>query len=278
MQYLEVVFSLENAEDWKTDLLMQALGDIGFDSFETGDPGFKAYVPELNFNPGLLEGVLETFPYPLQLTYEIHPVAEENWNTRWEENFQPVVLSDKIYIRAPFHAPRPELPWEVIIHPKMAFGTGHHQTTALMMEYIEAINPKGFQVLDMGAGTGILSILCAKMGAETVHAIDYDPICYASIQENAYLNKVETIIPIQGSAGNIPPVKFDLILANINRNILLEQLKAYVQALKSGGTVLLSGFYQGEDFNIIKTEAAFNGLQYVNYKTREQWVAAKFKL
>ena len=278
MQYLELVFSIEDAEEWKLDLLMQALGDIGFDSFETLDQGLKAYVPEHNFNLSDLEGTLDYFPYPMQLTYTIKEVPNENWNTRWEENFQAVVLADQIYIRAPFHAPRPDLPWEVIIHPKMAFGTGHHQTTALMLEYIAEIQPKGLQVLDMGAGTGILSILSAKMGAKHIWALDYDPICYESIQENTELNQVRGVEAKLGSSADIPQEAFDLILANINRNILLEQIPAYRKVLKPGGLLLLSGFYEGEDLDIIKTEAAVHGLHYINHKTQDNWVAAKFKL
>lgn len=277
MQYLEVAFSMGAAMDWKQDLLIQALGEIGFDSFQKNDPGFLAYIPEAGFDIVALETLIQEFPYPLNTDYQIRRIEPENWNTRWEENFQPLVLAEQVYIRAPFHPARPELPWEVVIHPKMAFGTGHHQTTALMLEYILQTAPSAMRVLDVGAGTGILGILCAKMGARSVTALDNDPVCVESISENSVLNGTSII---QRQLGSIESVEgsFDLIMANINRNTLILHFPLYRKALHPGGILLVSGFYDGKDFEIIKTEAAANGLQYVDHKTRDKWVAAKFKL
>ena len=275
MDYYELYFKTQATADYLQDLLINALGEIGFDTFEELDGGFKAYIPANEFDRGRLDELLAQFYELISFTYEISLVPQTNWNELWESNFEPIAIKDQVYVRATFHQPRAEFPFEIVIDPKMAFGTGHHQTTSMMLELLLENNIAGKKVLDMGCGTGILAIMASKLGAGTVTAIDYDPVCYESTIENARLNSIDNITALCGSKEAIPNEQFDIILANINRNILLDQMKHYANALKPGGEIYLSGFYETPDLAIIMDEALKCGLQYVYHKINNDWLAAK---
>jgi ribosomal protein L11 methyltransferase len=278
MDYYELFFTTHPTEDYLQDLLIDALAGIGFDTFEEVEDGFKAYIPDANFNRQELDKHLQPYHEMFSFSYEVNIIRQKNWNEVWESNFEPIQIRDKVYVRATFHQRKPEFPYEIVIDPKMAFGTGHHETTSMMMDLMLDAGLKGKEVLDMGCGTGILAILASKLGAAHVTAIDYDPVCYESTIENSASNAIDNITPICGSKEVIPDELFDIILANINRNILLGQMERYSEVLKQGGEIYFSGFYESPDLDIIKEEAAKYGLKYVNHKKTKDWVAAKFKL
>ncbi len=276
MNYYELLFTTIPTEDYQQDLLINTLGEIGFDTFEELDFGFKAYIPTINFDREKLDEELSLYQDMFPICYEITLIPQKNWNEVWESNFEPISISDKIFVRATFHQPKPEFPFEIVIDPKMAFGTGHHQTTSMMLELMLENDFADKKVLDMGCGTGILAIMASKLGASVITAIDYDQICYASTIENAQLNHIDNITALCGSKETIPNEQFDIILANINRNILLDQVERYNEALKAGGQVYFSGFYETPDLDIITAEAGKHNLKYISHKKNKDWVAAKF--
>jgi ribosomal protein L11 methyltransferase len=273
MDYYELLFTTHPTEDYQQDLLIDALAGIGFDTFEEMDGGFKAYIQQADFNKEMLEQSLSPFREIFSFSYKENIIQHKNWNEVWESNFEPIQIRDKVYVRATFHQPRSEFPFEIMIDPKMAFGTGHHETTSMMMDLMLDADFPGKNVLDMGCGTGILAILASKLGAKDITAIDYDPVCYDSTIENSALNHAGNIKAICGSKEAIPGVQFDIILANINRNILLDQMERYSEVLKDGGQIYFSGFYETPDLDIIKEEASKCGLSYVRHKKTKDWVA-----
>ncbi len=276
MNYKELIFTIVAGEDFHRDLLISALGEIGFDTFEETDLGFTAYSPSGQFDQAALDQALAPYRDTVTFSYEANLIPHKNWNEIWESNFEPLQIGDTCYVRATFHEPRPEFTYEIVIDPKMAFGTGHHQTTSMMMELMLEEPIRGLKVLDLGWGTGILAILASLLGAAVVGAIDYDPVCFASTEENARINRVGDMRIACGSKEAIPDERFDLILANINRNILLDQLPVYAGVLKPGGTLMMSGFYEDPDLDIIKQAVSELGLKYAGHRTRSRWVAAKF--
>lgn len=276
MDYYELLFTTHPTEDYQQDLLIDALAGIGFDTFEEVEGGFKAYIPEADFDKEALEENLAPYHEIFSFNYEVNVIPQKNWNEVWESNFSPIQIRDKVYVRATFHERKPEFPLEIVIDPKMAFGTGHHETTSMMMDLMLDTDFVGKDVLDMGCGTGILAILASKLGAKDITAIDYDPVCYDSTIENSILNHTGNIKAICGSKEVIPNVQFDVILANINRNILLDQMERYSEVLKDGGEIYFSGFYESPDLEIIKKKASKYGLTYIRHKKTKDWVAAKF--
>ena len=276
MNYYELLFTTIVTEDFQQDLLINALGQIGFDTFEEVEFGFKAYIPVDDFDKAVLDATLDAYREMFTFSYDITLIPQKNWNEVWESNFEPIIIKDKIYVRATFHAPRPEFAYEIVIDPKMAFGTGHHQTTSMMLEMLLENDMTGKKVLDMGCGTGILAIMASKSGASAVTAIDYDPVCFESTIENSQLNKIFNVQTLNGSKEAIPDEQFDVILANINRNILLDQLKRYSEVLKPDGELYLSGFYETPDLDLIMDEARKYGIKYIIHKINNGWVAAKF--
>ena len=276
MNYYELLFTTIPTEDYQQDLLINALGGIGFDTFEEMDFGFKAYIPVADFDQDKLDEQLSLYQDLFTFSYEITLIPQKNWNEVWESYFEPIEIGNQIFVRATFHQPRPEFPHEIVIDPKMAFGTGHHQTTSMMLELMLENEFAGKKVLDMGCGTGILAIMAAKLGATEITAIDYDPVSYESTIENAALNNIENIEAICGSKEAIPDEQFDIILANINRNILLDQMQSYAEALKNNGEIYFSGFYGTPDLDIITEAARQYDLKYISHKKNKDWVAAKF--
>lgn len=277
MNYSELLFACKSVEPWQQDLLIQDLAEYGFDSFEDIMGGFKAYIPSERLDLPSLEALLLNLSSQINVSYEINEIKSQNWNAVWESNFHPIAVGDRCYVRAPFHKSRAEdYKIELIIEPKMAFGTGHHQTTFLMMQLLLELDLRGKTILDMGCGTGILSILAAKLGAKAIVAIDYDSICCESTMENCANNGVTGVTILNGSIEAIPKRSFDVILANINRNILLDHVKAYCAVLKSGGLLLMSGFYVGEDLKLIENQTTILDLKLLDVVTKDNWVAAKF--
>jgi len=277
MNYIQVTFSFKAIEDYQQDLLIAELGDIGYDTFEETADGFLAFIGVGDFNEAQLSQVLAGFGDDFESTYVVSEIEGKNWNEEWEKNFEPLIINDQCYVRATFHEAQPAYPYEIVIDPKMAFGTGHHQTTTMMMQYILETDVEGKDILDMGCGTGILAILAAKKGAAKLVAIDYDEVCYQSAVENAALNGTINLEAICGGKEVIPAQQFDVILANINRNILLDQIPVYASVLKAGGSIFFSGFYESPDLDMIRAACKPFGIEYVNHKKIGEWVAAYFK-
>ncbi|MGJ1448189.1 50S ribosomal protein L11 methyltransferase [Sphingobacterium spiritivorum] len=276
MKYSEVIFTCNSAEEWQQDLLIAELAEIGFDTFEDTESGFAGYIPSANLDLQQLETVLLHAPEGLEVHYIINDLEEQNWNKLWESNFNPIVVDDQCYVRATFHEHKEQYPYEIIIDPKMSFGTGHHQTTSMMLSFILENDFEGKEVLDMGCGTGILAILASFRGATHVFAVDYDPICIDSVEENKIRNQVSNIESQVGSYEVLEGRLFDTIVANINRNILLEQFEQYAASLKDKGELYISGFYDGEDLAILSDKAKQLGFSFVMKKVLDDWCSAKF--
>lgn len=232
---------------------MALLADIGFEAFEEKETGVDAYVRERDFDAQHLADTLAPMG---GIAYETAVIPAKNWNAEWESNFQPVQIGTFCQIIPSFMAPSPGFVHTLVIEPKMAFGTGHHETTRLMVQQIESLAPAGKVVLDMGCGTGILGIMAAKMGASRCVGIDIDLWSIENSGENCRLNGVENMEIRQGDAAAIPDEDFDLILANINRNVLLQDLPAYVGRLRPGGALAISGFYVADEPALLKAGEA----------------------
>lgn len=276
MSHCKIVFTQVKGENFHQDLLISELADLGFDTFEDTDAGFDAYVPSNLYNEDLLKDVLKANLTVSEFTFQKIEIQTQNWNAVWESNFEPIIIADQIYVRATFHPARQEFPYEIVIDPKMAFGTGHHQTTSLIMAMMLEEDFEDKKVLDMGCGTGILAILAEKLGAEKLDAIDYDHLCFESTIENTTLNDCSRIQAYCGSKEAIPNISYDIILANINRNILLDQLDRYSEVLLPGGKLYLSGFYEQPDLDILKEKASSLDLVYQEHRVNKDWTAAKF--
>ncbi|MEQ8908915.1 MAG: 50S ribosomal protein L11 methyltransferase [Vicingaceae bacterium] len=244
MAYLEYRFQLEPFQPYN-EILVAQLAEIGFDSFIEKESTVFAYAKESEFKVELLEE-LDFFQLPgLKVDYDYKVLPKENWNKKWEESFEPIQVDNFCLIRAPFHAVKEECKYEIIIEPKMSFGTGHHATTQLMIRQMKGIELENKTVLDMGSGTGILAILAQKMGAKKVTAIDIEEWAFENMQENVERNHSSEVTPYLGGLEVLEEnnEKYDLILANINKNILFEQLPTYRSKLRPGGNILLSGFF-----------------------------------
>lgn len=276
MKYSQVAFTCRGGDGWEKDLLIADLAELGFDSFEDQEQGFLAYIPAAQYDMQALETLLMTLPAGFEVEYTYQEIQPQNWNAIWESNFDPIVIGGQCYVRALFHPAKPEYPYEVVIHPKMAFGTGHHQTTTMMVEYILEDDFNSQYVLDMGSGTGILAIMAIKRGAKGADAFDNDPVCVDSILENAALNQVDAIRAQCGSVELIAGKKYGAILANINRNILLAHLQAYAETLENGGKLYLSGFYADVDMPMLNEKASSLGLEFDGFKQRDKWVATRY--
>lgn len=257
------------------DILVAELGAIGFESFtETDDGGLSAYIQSDDWAEGMLEQVQILSSEEVDFEVIREKIEQVNWNEEWEKNFEPIEVQGKVSVRAPFHEGE-ELEYNIVIEPKMSFGTGHHETTHLMIEHLLEIDLKGKSVLDMGCGTGILAIFAEMRGASEVEAIDIDPWCYENSVENVARNGCQRIKVFEGDASLLKMQKFDVIIANINRNILLSDMSKYVGCLNSRGLLLLSGFYL-EDVEKIGQKAEELGLELENEKERNRWVGLKY--
>ncbi|MGM0636573.1 MAG: 50S ribosomal protein L11 methyltransferase [Bacteroidota bacterium] len=272
MNYIEYHFIIKGNLQPASDILLAELGELDFESFEETQNGLLAYIPSNLDHQQLLDEVSVLQSDEFEIDFTKKEIQQVNWNEEWEKNFHPINVDNKCVVRAPFHTTE-NTDYEIIIEPKMSFGTGHHATTHQMIAFIlnEKIQHK--KVLDMGCGTGVLGILCSKKDASAVSYIDIDEWCVENTQENLTKNNCQGEV-ILGGAEKISG-KFDVILANINRNILLEDIPTYSNNLEKGGTILFSGFYE-KDLAHIKKKAAKNKLKFVNHTTKDNWVAAKF--
>jgi len=276
MKYSAVTFTASAIEEWQKDLLISALAEVGFDTFEDQENGFVGYIPTGNLSIQSLETVLLQEAVGYSIDYTIRDIEHQNWNQLWESNFKPILVDDQCYVRATFHESNPHVAYEVVIDPKMSFGTGHHQTTSMMISFILENEFEGKNVLDMGCGTGILGILASKKGAKHVLAVDYDDICVASVEENKLLNDISNMNGLLGSKEVLVGSTFDVILANINRNILLDQIEQYKDCLNPQGALYISGFYVGEDFELLKAKAEELGFKFMEKKKLDNWCSMKF--
>lgn len=277
MQYIKVTFSFTTIQEYQQDLLISELAEVGFNTFEDTENGFSAFIDFDSYSQHNLTDALLQFEGEFEYNYTVTEIAAENWNEEWEKNFEPLIIDERCYVRATFHADQPQYKYQIVIDPKMAFGTGHHQTTTMMMQYILDAPVEEKLILDMGCGTGILAILAAKRGAKKLIAIDNDDVCYLSAIENAALNGVNNIEIHCGGKEVIPNYPYDIILANINRNILLDQIPVYAEVLKSNGEIYFSGFYESPDLQLIKDACALLDIHYCDHKKIGDWVAARFK-
>jgi len=251
MDYLEVNFTLSPYEEFIADLLMETLGEIGFESFQLADQQFFAYIQESNFNQKILDDKLSKFEYPVSIDYNILLLENKDWNEEWEKNsFQPILIDNDCVVHSSFHQNVPEAKYDIVINPKMSFGTGHHATTRQVIELMEKIDVQNKKVFDCGSGTGILAIVAAKMGATEVIAVDNDPWCYENHIENNELNQVNTHVQL-GGIEDIQDFDFDLILANIQRNYLLEFMPELSKRLAPEGQLIISGFLPQDNKDLL---------------------------
>ncbi|TLP77053.1 50S ribosomal protein L11 methyltransferase [Maribacter sp. ACAM166] len=257
-----------------SDILIAELGEAGFESFLEEEDAVLAYIQKVDWSVDILKEIDILSNSNFEIDYDYKEIEQENWNATWEQNFQPIIVNDICMIRAPFHDPI-NVEYDIIIEPKMSFGTGHHETTHMMLQHILNFDVKDKTVLDMGSGTGVLAILSAMRGAATVDAIDIDNWCYLNAKENIERNKMNFISVYEGDVALLKDKKYDLIIANINRNILLADIPTYIDSLNENGTLLLSGFYT-EDLDMITEKCMNKGLKFKKNLERNNWVAAKY--
>lgn len=274
-EYLEIDFTITPAEGGR-DIMLALLDNLGYDSFEETPKGLKAYILEKDFNESELKELFIFQSDEYEVTYTTDKLENKNWNEEWETNYQPIFIDDQIHIRAPFHEAKPEYPIELLITPKMSFGTGHHQTTRLVSRLMLQMDLKDKKVLDMGTGTGVLAILAEKRGAREIEAIDNFEWAAENTAENAEANNCKNITALHGDATLLPGKSFEIVLANINRNVLMEDMKSYVDTLPSGGHLLISGFFE-HDFEMLNDKATECGTTLVNKIKEDRWMACHYQ-
>ena len=273
MDYYEVEIVVP--DEVEAEILIARLAEIGFESFTEEGDRLRAYIPENQYREQPVREFLQQEEAEAGIRSCVNRSAAQNWNAICESGYEPVVIDGKCRVRAPFHEADPSMPYELIIEPRMSFGTAHHETTSLMLSLILDEKVAGKRVLDMGCGTAVLAILAEKMGAASVVAVDNDEWAYSNALDNVVKNETSKITVLMGEADAIPLPAFDLIIANINRNILLRDIPVYAGFLNPAGVLLLSGFYE-EDLEAIKKSAAGAGLKYSLHRSDNKWVGAAF--
>lgn len=278
MKYLEVTFTTHPCNETVNDVVSALAGEIGFESFVECEEGIQAYVQQTLFDENALKEMVAEFPLPdATIEYTIKEAEDKNWNEEWEKNFfQPIVIGDRCCIHSTFHQDTPRTDYEILINPQMAFGTGHHETTSSIISELLDADLAGKSVLDMGCGTSILAILASMRGADRVTAIDIDDWCVNNSRDNIALNNISNITVELGDAGllkNRQP--FDVVIANINRNILLADLPRYAACMHPGSEIYMSGFYV-QDIPSIREKAESLGMEFVHYHEKNNWAAVKF--
>ena len=267
--YIAYHFSIEpkntnNSEEAKqlaSEILVAELGELAFESFTETETGISAFVQKELWDEMILDNVNILHSEEFDIDYSFEEIDQVNWNEEWEKNFEPIDVDGRCHVRAPFH-PKTDAEFDILIEPKMSFGTGHHETTHMMIQHLLEMDVTGLKTLDMGCGTAILAILAEMKGAQPIDAIDIDNWCYLNSIENAERNNCTNISVYEGDASLLKGKKYDLIIANINRNILLNDMQTYVGCLNPKGTLLLSGFYN-EDIPFIDASCTEKGLTYV---------------
>lgn len=278
MNYNEVLFKVDPFSETNTDVLAAMLGEIGYESFVVENDRMKAYVADKLYDEEVLKQTLAEFPLEAEISYEVNVIEQKNWNEEWEKNyFKPIIIGNDCVIHSTFHTDIPEAKYDILIDPKMAFGTGHHETTSQMLTEILNFDFTGKSVLDMGCGTAVLAILAAKKGASPVRAIDIDDWVCDNANENIRLNDTADIEVQCGDASLLEDGRtYDVIFANINRNILLNDLHVYAKCMHPGSVLFMSGFYV-EDIPAIQEEAEKQGLSFDHHREKNRWVAVQFK-
>ena len=274
MKTLEYTFTAP-VSDIQHDMLVTMLAVLGFDSFMDDDIGLKAYCAEDQRDDIAVEELLQMEAFRGIHLLSVEEMPDKDWNEVWEASYQPVIVNERCRVRAPFHEPDPSFEFDLVIEPKMSFGTANHETTSQIIQLMLETDFKGKEVLDMGSGTAVLAILAKKLGAARTVAIDNDEWAYRNAFTNCELNGINDIKIILGDASAIQG-SFDVVLANINRNILLRDMHHYVDAMRPNAHIFFSGFYT-EDLESIKAEAARYGLRYVRHLAKNNWVAAEFE-
>lgn len=276
--YTEVRIDMSPCNETMTDVMAALLCEHGYESFVPDECGMTAYIKLEDFDKKVLDEVTAELPFDTSVTVKCETVAGRDWNQEWEKNyFKPITVDGKCVIHSSFHTDIPSMPYDIVIDPKMAFGTGHHQTTTLIIRRLLELPLEGRSVIDMGTGTGILAILAAMRGAGPVTAIEIDEFAHVNAVENVSLNHHPEINVVLGDASALAGVEpVDLFLANINRNIIVGDLQVYASRLKEGGTMLLSGFYE-DDIAIVLDEARKHGLEYVGHTVLERWSCLELK-
>lgn len=249
------------------DLLIAELFEIGFDSFQELEAGFEGSCDKNQYDERNVKSILCNYP---NVDFEVKEQEKVNWNEEWEKNYDPIIVGEKCIVRASFHEPQPQFEYEIIVTPKMSFGTGHHATTYQVLDYQISLDHTSKKVLDVGTGTGILAIMAQKRGASFLAATDIDDWCIENSAENFALNDVKDVSLIQGQISEVADSNFDIVIANINKNVLLDQIHEYGDRLVNGGQLILSGFYEA-DIADLEAEAHKHGLKKVKSTTRDNW-------
>ena len=271
--YIEYNFTVSPKEP-ATEILIAELGSVGFESFVENENGITAYIQKNDWNSTILENIFVLNSNEFTIYHSTNEVEQTNWNAEWEKNFNPIQDDDLVSIRAPFHE-NPNLKYDIVIEPKMSFGTGHHETTHMMVQHLLKLDLTDKKTLDMGCGTGILAIFAEMKGAKPLDAIDIDNWCYENSLENVQRNNCKNISVFEGDSSLLMNKKYDLIIANINRNILLMDMKIYTNCLNEKGILLLSGFYE-DDIPTIDAEVSKYNLKLETFIERNNWVALKY--
>lgn len=278
MNHIECRFKLSPFQPFN-EIIVAQLSELEFESFteEATDSLVKAYITEDLFNKEEVDSILNGLKELVEIEFSTQLIEKENWNKKWEENFDSVEVGQFCYVRAPFHEPKSEFEFEIIIEPKMSFGTGHHQTTQMMIEQMENLKLQNSAVLDMGSGTGILAILAKKMGAQEVDAIDIEDWAYENMKENFQRNAVEANAYL-GDAEQLNRLNstYQLILANINKNVLMQDFSAYDEVLSINGFLILSGFYQSDEEDLLNNQSLAN-YRLIEKKSKEGWSSLKLQ-
>ena len=273
MNYYVLEITPPQYSEEQNEIIIAQLSDLPFNTFEETTTGVKAYIPETDWNTALEEELTERsqdFNFTFQKTF----IPYQNWNQVWESNFQPIKVDDFVGLRADFHPPTEGVVFDLVINPKMAFGTGHHETTYMVMQLMRNLDFKGKKVLDYGCGTGILAILASKLGANPIEAVDIEIASYENTIENSDINDVHNIQPFCGTLDVIPSSDFDIILANINRNVILYSFSDLKKRVKKEGTLLISGFLK-QDEHILLDAAAREGFTHLETKQRGNWLSMR---
>ena len=274
MNYMELQLRL--SPDY-TDILTAELAELGFESFVETDEGLNAYITEPDFNEKAVQELIAKYDSQTAIAYEVSSLEKRNWNAEWERDYEPIEVASQVRVRASFHELDARFRYDIIINPKMSFGTGHHETTAMMLEQQLSLDFADKAVLDVGSGTGILAVLAAKMGARNVLAFDIEEWAVENARENAELNDCPQVTVFQGTIADVDPSnRYDLVLANINRNVLLAEIPTYTDLLKTDGYLLVSGFYE-HDAPDIQQKAIEAGLRPVRSMTNREWTSLVFQ-
>ncbi|MCL9806623.1 50S ribosomal protein L11 methyltransferase [Flavobacterium amniphilum] len=271
--YIGYHFTVEPKE-LGSEILIAELGEKPFDSFIETENGFSAFIQKDLWNEAILEDIYILENPEFKISYTFEEIEQTNWNEEWEKNFDPIDVDGLCHVRAPFH-PKTDAQFDIVIEPKMSFGTGHHETTHMMIQHLLEMDVNGMKTLDMGCGTAILAILAEMKGSQPIDAIDIDNWCYLNSIENAERNNCKHIAVYEGDASLLNGKKYDLIIANINRNILLNDMQTYVDCLNKDGIILFSGFYE-QDIPFIDASCTEKGLTFVKKINRNNWVSLKY--